>query len=121
MSLEILIVAVLSFFLVPLLSALGPWLRKQLEELEHRAAAEATRAAGPPVSVSVRQPVAPEATVKVAARPSAARPPRPAAVRVPAPRRTALAGLGSRRELRRSMVLMAILGPCRALEPPSTS
>lgn len=33
-------------------------------------------------------------------------------------RRRAPVGLGGRRELRRAIVLITILGPCRALEPP---
>jgi hypothetical protein len=44
--------------------------------------------------------------------------PAPAAVPPVAIRRQARAPVGSLRDVRRGIVLMTILGPCRALEPP---
>jgi hypothetical protein len=45
--------------------------------------------------------------------------PLPRAVPLPAARRRARSPVGSPRVVRRGIVLMTILGPCRALEPPA--
>lgn len=44
--------------------------------------------------------------------------PAPVVSAVPAPQPHARRGLGDRRALRRSIILMTLLGPCRALEAP---
>jgi len=46
--------------------------------------------------------------------------PLPRAVPPSAARRRARSLVGSRREVRRGIILMTILGPCRALEPPDS-
>lgn len=66
---------------------------------------------GPPVAPRARAPqprpaVASHGTPLPAVRPLVT-------ARQPAPVR-----LGSRRDIRRAIVLMTLLGPCRALEPP---
>jgi hypothetical protein len=65
----------------------------------------------PPVLPRART-LPPPATMSRRGTPLPTAPP-PVATRQNAPGR-----LGSRREIRRSIVLMTILGPCRALDPP---
>jgi hypothetical protein len=102
-----------------LLSALGRWLRQQLEEAgggrlldqpplgpgqghgEQTPRPRALRTAPAPPAVTV--------TV-AAAQPSV---PTPA----PPPGRAMLQGLRNPRDLRHSIVVAAVLGPCRALDP----
>ncbi len=106
------LVLLLLFIVFPLLQRLGPWLRTRMEEMERRAGQAAEPTDPRPKAPSVPVP-------QVESRP--ARRPRPrAAVAVetppPAPRRTRFAA-GDLREVRRGIVIMAILGPCRAWSP----
>lgn len=117
MSLDTLIVVVLFLFLGPLLSVLGPWLRKQLEALAHQAE-EAGGRGRPPAAASVRRPAATEVAGKALRESPAAKPARPPASSGSGPGATALPGLRGRRELQHGIVLMTVLGPCRALDPP---
>jgi hypothetical protein len=102
-----------------LLSALGRWLRqqveeagggRQLDELPPAVARKHKEGTRPPRV----QPAAPApAAVMVPAAPPAPSVPVPAA---PA-RRAMLEGLRSPRDLRHSIVVATVLGPCRALDP----
>jgi hypothetical protein len=102
-----------------LLSALGRWLRQQLEEASGgRRLDEAPPAVARKPEQQRRrprvQPAAPAPAV-------ATQPVGPAAPSVPVPappaRRAMLEGLRSPRDLRHSIVVAAVLGPCRALDP----
>jgi hypothetical protein len=103
-------------FLPSLFSALGRWLRQQIAE----ASAREKLAEVPPVSGQARE------HAHRPRRPSLPPPPSPApppavlvrrAVPAPAPTRARLEGLGSPRDLRHSIVVATLLGPCRALDP----
>jgi hypothetical protein len=69
-----------------------------------------------PEDVWGRAPAPPPPAPVVAPRPA----PAPVLVQPPIPRRVhpARALLNDRRDLRRAVVLMMVLGPCRAQEPP---
>ncbi|MCC6717348.1 MAG: hypothetical protein IT555_05645 [Acetobacteraceae bacterium] len=98
-TLSLLVVA--SFGLAFLLGTARPWLRRRRARLlAHETAA--ARKIGPPPP----RPAPPRA-------PPAVAPQHPA--RAPAPRRH----FATLAEARRGIVLMTVLGPCRALEPPS--
>lgn len=92
------------------LSALQLWIQRQ----RRGTARDVARESGPPVP-----PVAPRPRPLQAAR-QAARPRRPEPVGAPpvVTRQRPPGRLGSRQDLRRGMILMTILGSCRALEPP---
>lgn len=115
MSFDTLVVLVVFFLLPPLLSVLGPWLRKRLEALEQGLN---QRVDGPPRSIPVGHAAAPVATRAAMAPQVSPAGARSAEMRTFSGRSAAMAGLGSRSQLRRSMVLMTVLGPCRALDPP---
>lgn len=103
---QLLILAVL--VLIPLVNYLAGRLRRSLKEAEPRAAAP------PPPRAEPRSRPRPPALPRPAPGivPPEAAPPRPAR------RRAASAAPRSLRESRRGIVLMTVLGPCRALEPP---
>jgi hypothetical protein len=102
-----------------LLSALGRWLRQQIEETGGgRQFDEPLPAVARKHSDQTRRPrvkpAAPApAAVTVPVAPAAPSVPVPA----PPPRRAMWEGLGSPRDLRHGIVLAALLGPCRALDP----
>jgi hypothetical protein len=98
------------FLLVALTSALGRWLKARMEG---RPAAQ-TR---PPDGVTVRRPPRPPRALVVSGGtpPGTNVQPAPPAP-VEARRRSPRPALGDRADLRRAIVLMAVLGPCRALE-----
>jgi hypothetical protein len=109
---ELLTLLVIGAFLW-LLNVLQAWVQRQQRE----AARDAAREGGLPVPPVTPQP-RPRQPVPQAQRPS-----RPEPVIAPmavtgqrAPRR-----LGSRRDIRHGIVLMTILRPCRALEPPNAA
>jgi hypothetical protein len=125
MSLETIIVMLIFFALPSLISAAGPWLRKQFQEFERRSVEEAARqrehAAAPSRPASRPQP-----------RESTPDRPTPAvqadeiphintrlavSVHPSARARVTQPGLRDRDELRRSIVLMTALGPCRDADP----
>jgi len=107
----------LVFVLVPLINLLVRWLRRRAREQQHPAPAE-SRAAEPvareersPVPVPPRVPVIEPVLPREGPRKAPpASPPRP--VLRPA------GSLGGRLAVRRAVVAMTILGPCRALEEP---
>ncbi|MGE0866031.1 MAG: hypothetical protein AB7P34_19185 [Vicinamibacterales bacterium] len=108
------------FLLLPLVEQLVKFVRRRAEA--------APAASGPPPAPVMAGPPPVEETarrpLRVGPRPSAplptSRPLAPPAVPPPgAPRRGAKRWLHSRTGLRRAVVLMTILGPCRALEPDS--
>lgn len=94
-----------------------PWLRRQAERW--RRERHARSVAAPEATGAVPVGVSPLPTV---ARPVVERPASPrmsAAARVGhATVRRRGGPLGSRSDVRRGVVLMTLLGPCRALEPP---
>lgn len=108
------------FLLLPLV--------EQLVKLVRRRADTAPAGSGPPPAAVIAGPPPVEETnrrpVRTAQRPGAPLPasrplaPQPVPQAAP-PRRGAKRWLHSRTGLRRAMVLMTILGPCRALEPDS--
>jgi hypothetical protein len=101
----------------PLLSALGRWLRQQIAEAGGGRGLDETlpdpvralEQAPPPRRPPLPQPSAPAPAAVTTA-------PARSSVTVPAPRRL-LEGLGSPSDLRRSVVVATLLGPCRALDP----
>jgi hypothetical protein len=110
MSLELILVIAFFFLRPPVVSALWPWLRKQMEEMERLAAAvgerprdDAPRAV--PVARPTRRPAPASPAQETHPRPL----PPPAAVRRPR--------LRSRSGLSRAIVSMTVLGPCRAVDP----
>jgi hypothetical protein len=123
------ILLLLLFLLAALFNLFVQW-RRQRAQQRQRSGSRLEAPAGPvderrPVEPVRRPPIAaPPRTRRDAARPvegaqrppvAAPAPPRPAASRRTRPRR-----IGTPRELRRAVVLMAVLGPCRAEEtaPP---
>lgn len=102
----------LLFIVFPLLQRLAPWLRRRLEELERRGGAPdeqaGPRSAPPPVAMPRVEHRAAEPP-----RPRAARPVEAPPSRLDRPR----FAVGDLRDVRRGVVLMAILGPCRAWSP----
>ncbi len=100
------------FALVPLINFLLPWLRKRMEGAGARQPEPAPREAPP--RATRPHPLQPARTNVTQEGPR--REVLPVRIQPLAVRRFAHGRLGSRRELRRGIVLMAILGPCRGLE-----
>jgi hypothetical protein len=102
----------LLFLVVVLFNLISMFLSRRKQQAE---ADEAARPPGPP-------PVPPRLPPRVVVAPPRVAAPTPGPVPAPAPvRRAAVArlprgGLGGPRELRRAIVLLTVLGPCRALE-----
>jgi hypothetical protein len=103
---ELLLLLLLGLFLWFFNVALPEWLRRRQPEVPQDVERQE-----PPIVVHVPRPQTPPA---VAPR----RTPPPAVPPLVAIRQRAPVGLGSRQDVRRGIVLMTILGPCRALEPP---
>jgi len=105
---QLLLVAII--LLVPLLNLVVRWLQRRMQGVQP--AAPAPEALGPPAHLPPRarrlEPVLPAEGVLGAALP----PP-------PGRRPRRLARLGGLPEIRRAVVTMTILGPCRALEEPT--
>jgi hypothetical protein len=105
---ELLLLLLLGLFLWLFNVALPEWRRRRLLEVPQDVERQ-----GPPVVLQVPRPQTPPA---VAPR----RTPSPAVPPLVATRQRTLVRPGSRQEVRRGMVLMTILSPCRAFEPPET-
>jgi hypothetical protein len=103
---ELLLLLLLGVFLWLFNVVLPEWFRRRQLEVPQDVERQ-----GPPVVLQVPRPQTPPA---VAPR----RTPSPAVPPLVATRQRAPVPLGSRQDVRRGMVLMTILGPCRALEPP---
>jgi hypothetical protein len=103
---ELLLLLLLSLFLWLFNVALPAWLRRRQLEVPQDVERQ-----GPPVVVQGPRPQTPP-TVVPRRTPPPAVPPLVATHQRPPMR------LGSRQEVRRGLVLMTILGPCRAFEPP---
>ncbi|MBI1736147.1 MAG: hypothetical protein HYR51_13310 [Candidatus Rokubacteria bacterium] len=106
------IVPLALFVMVVLFNLVGRWLRSRMREQQERQ--ERQRQQAPPAAP--RAPLPPR--VRIVTRPPAAeerRTPRrePGRVERPRPRRL----LGTRADVRRGVVLMAVLGPPRGLQP----
>ena len=113
MTPEDLVVVLLTVFTVLILVVSG-WIRKHLEG-EGPSNIEPEAAAAPP---QVRIPSPPRASAPIGPREGPMGAPLPAGAPPVAIRRQARAPVGHLRDVRRGIVLMTILGPCRALEPP---
>jgi hypothetical protein len=108
---ELLLLLLLSVFLWLFNGALPEWLRRrQLEVPQDVEPPER------PVVVYVPRPQMPRPQTPPAVVPR--RTPSPTVLPLVATRQRPPVQLGSRQEVRRGLVLMTILGPCRALEPP---
>ena len=118
------ILLLLAFVLVPLLNLLVGWLRRRVRE-QRRPEPTAPRGRSPwrargghlpamPPTVRVVAPAPNEGPRKEARRET---PPAPR----PRPGRRRAAPLGGRAAVRRAIVAMVILGPCRGLEEPPPS
>ena len=113
------ILLLLVFVLVPLFNLLVRWLQRRAREQQrslpepHATAADA-REGGPPSSMPPRARVIEPVLPREGPRRAAAAPP-PPVIRRAGP-------LGGRAAVRRAVVAMTILGPCRGLEetPPPT-
>jgi hypothetical protein len=102
---ELLVLLVIGVVLWLLNVVLPTWMQRQQRDT--------AREVGPPVPPVALRPRPPQLAREVARhglRPPAVEP--LVAVRQRVPMR-----LGSRRDIRRGVILMTILGPCRALEP----
>jgi len=108
---QILIVLLLFGFL--LISVLVEWLKRRQRQVSRE-----VKPAVPPAPVRAPMPVPPRAVGALQPRvePRGAPLPMDASPRGRSPRGRVY--VGNRREVRRGIVLMTILGPCRALEPP---
>jgi hypothetical protein len=114
------IILLLVFILVPLLNLLVRWLKRRAREQQRpvpagpRAAAPVERAESSPAPIPSRvrmiEPGLPRQGLRTAPPPP---PPQPV-IRRAGP-------LGGRVAVRRAVVAMTILGPCRALEEPPSS
>lgn len=104
----LLLVVLLLVVLIPFL--LGPWLRRQMETARTRAAEPA--AGDAPRRATMPSPVRAAQTRREAQQTHLP----PARADLARSRRSYPFRLGSRRDLRRAILLMAILGPCRGLE-----
>jgi len=111
------ILLLLLFVLVPLINLLVRWLRRRASELqrpvpaEPRAAEPVAREERPPVPVPPRVRVIEPALPREGPREAPPAPPlRPVIRRA--------GSLGGRLAVRRAVVAMTILGPCRGLEEP---
>lgn len=108
------------FLLVALANLVARWLRTRAERRprvptdEPEEIVEASRRVPPRVVIRTPQPSRQPALVS-AAVPAPARPAPAPAARVRRPPRFRLGGVP---DVRRGIVLMTVLGPCRALEPP---
>lgn len=108
------LVLIAVFVLIPLLSVLGRWLRERAGKTRPRGPgppAPVTEVTPPPLGLPPRarrvEPVLPAARLPRTAPPAAVdRRPRASAL------------LGGPAGMRRAVVAMTILGPCRALEEP---
>ncbi|NKE72414.1 hypothetical protein [Candidatus Manganitrophus noduliformans] len=99
----------LLFILAALFSLISSWLRKRHEgKIPSKTGPGASR-----IPPGARAPLPPQRDREE--RPTG--PPLPAAA-LPVSNRRRRAPIGSLREARRGIVLMTLLGPCRALEPP---
>jgi hypothetical protein len=103
---ELLLFLILGAFMWLLNGALPEWLRRRQNEVPQDVARQ-----GLPVVLHVPRLQTPP-TVAPRSVPS------PAVPSLVAIRQREPVWLGSRRDIRRGMILMTILGPCRALEPP---
>ena len=103
---ELLLLLVIGVILWLLNVVLPAWIQRQQRD--------APREVGPPVPPVALRPRPPR-LVREVVRPGL---PVPAVEPRVAIRQRMPMRLGSRRDIRRGMVLMTILGPCRALEPP---
>ena len=110
---EDLLAILLTVFTVLILVVSG-WLRTRLEG-KAPATIEPEAPEAPP---GVRIPSPPLASAPIEPRVGPMGAPLPAAAPPAAIRRQARAPVGNLRDVRRGIVLMTILGPCRALEPP---
>ncbi|HUG54590.1 MAG TPA: hypothetical protein VMR21_13365 [Vicinamibacteria bacterium] len=99
----------------PLLSVIGRWLKRQMAEAEGRGEAASSPPEGRRKREGGEKPHRGSEAPHIAAPVPAVAP--PARAPASAPRRPALPGLRSPRELRHSIVVAAVLGPCRAMEP----
>ena len=115
MTPENVLVVLLTVFTVLILVVSG-WIRTRLEG-KAPATIEPEAPEAPPPRVRIPSPPLASAPIEPREGPMGA--PLPAAAPPPAAiRRRGRAPLGSLRDVRRGIVLMTILGPCRALEPP---
>jgi hypothetical protein len=110
-------IVLLAFFvLVALANAIVSWLRRR----KGAGRPEPEEAPAPPLPELPRLPLPPSARVRITPPPEALVPGVRGATPVaspPAPRRrSARGGLGTPADVRRAVVAMTLLGPCRALE-----
>jgi hypothetical protein len=103
---ELLLLLILGVVLWLVNVVLPAWMKRQQRD--------AARDVGPPGLPEVPRP-RPLAPAREAVRPGALVPVVEPRVAI---RQHALVRLGNRRDVRRAIVLMTILGPCRALDPP---
>jgi hypothetical protein len=94
-----------------------PWLRRRAERWRRERRARSAMAPEAIGAVPVGVSPLPTVVRPVVARPASPRPPAAARVR-PAAGRRRRGPLGSLSDVRRGVVMMTLLGPCRALEPP---
>jgi hypothetical protein len=109
MTLEQLIL-ILLLLLIPLYQLVAPGLRRRLEEL----ARQASKTAAESPSSDLPRVVAPRVDIRGPARRHAP----PPLVAPPTARRQTLSPVGNLRDARRGIILMTILGPCRAFGDP---
>jgi hypothetical protein len=116
------IILLLLFVLVPLLNLLVRWAQRRAREpqrpvpAEPAAAGPVAREKWPPAAMPPRVRVIEPALPREASRKEASRQTPPAPQPQPAHRRAA--PLGGLPAVRRAIIAMAILGPCRGLEAP---
>lgn len=113
------VLAIVGFFLFNYIAQRAARRRQQQEE------AQAAQPAAPPAEEELLEELwgrtrAPAPVPALTAAPPARPPALPVAAEPPAARRrSSLRGLlKDKRDLRRAIVLMTVLGPCRAQEPP---
>jgi len=105
------LVLLVVLLMVPLINfLLRPWLQRQTEAATSRANEPATRDA------PRREPTPPVRAAQIRREAQRAHLP-PARDDLPRFRRSEPFRVGSRPDLRRAILLMAVLGPCRGLEP----
>jgi hypothetical protein len=114
MTVEDLLVVLFTVFTVLILVVSG-WIRTRLEG-KAPATIEPEAPEAPPPHVRIPSPPLASAPIEPRVGPMGA--PLPAAAPPAAIRRQARAPVGNLRDVRRGIVLMTILGPCHALEPP---
>jgi hypothetical protein len=108
---QMLIILLIFGFL--LFSMLVEWLKRR-----QRQASREIRPTVPPAPVRAPMPVPPRAVGARRPRAESRGTPQPLDAAPPGRSPRAYAYIRNRREVRRGIVLMTILGPCRALEPP---